>query len=1759
MTARVEDLKLQRRIIKSAITRHQNAVNQFSEGDDVLTIESRLADLTDLFKKYDTVQSEIEILKFKDALEANPQLDDTAFDAENEKERLHVETQYYSTISKIKGILSSNNQTNSVAGPSTTVININKSDIADNTNMTQLKPLPLPTFTGKHTEWYTFYDSFKSLVGDDKSISDIRKFHYLRGCLKDDALRCIESLSVSNANYTSAISLLENRFANKRLIVQEHVTNILNIPSLVKTSHAELRQLSDTVNINLAALEVLELPVKEWDAMLIPIITEKFDYATKKEWQSKLDKDLPTYEGLKKFIEKRCRILESINCVKHAGNISNTSFKSNQTNNKPNNSQSNFKNVYYNNRTNPKNNQHNFNRQVAYSVQSKTVKNTYDNTTQNTNNASFVLSCVICKGSHSIYHCNDFLAKSVTDRLKQLQEQKICTNCFKANHEVAQCRLGICCKICGQRHHTMLHINEFTPSSTISTSLHTYVPNQVLLSTVRVLIADREGNFHNCRALLDQGSQVNIITASLGKKLHLNPQKLKTCISGINLNVSPISESVQVTVKSLYSDFARSVNCLIVAKITEKTPLITFDKAKIEMPPNVVLSDPDFNLSQNIDLLIGADLFWDVLIGGPIRLRKEQPCFQETKLGWVVGGSIVLNSLIHKYSCNISTNSLESQVERFWRDEEVLPANSSLSLDEVKCEKHFRENTCRNRDGRFVVKLPFKEDADIGDSHAIAINRFQHLERKFKNNPQLAILYREFMAEYLSLEHMAPLPLSEKFSKGYYLPHHAVFKHTINGPKIRVVFDASAPSSNGLSLNDILMTGPTIQQDLFSILCRFRKYAYILSADITKMYRMIHVHPNHQTFQRIIWRQNENDPIQVFKLKTVTYGTTCAPFLAVRCLRQLAIDNKHKFPLASTVIERDFYMDDLLTGADSLEHALILKNQVTQILASAGFDLCKWTSNNRLVVANSANTEHSTAVSFDKNGDCKLLGFHWNCEGDYLKYKVDVESISKTKITKRNILSSIAKIFDPLGLLNPIIVKGKILLQDLWTHKLGWDQAVPAVAESTWLSFVNDLNNINQYKIPRQLLLNKPYKSVELHGFSDASKKAYGACIYVKCENISGEVSIHLLCAKSRVAPLKTITLPRLELNAAVLLTNLMHKVLDIFDIQFSNKYFWTDSTIVIAWINDSPANLKQYVANRIATIQKYSPPGDWRHVRSNDNPADIVSRGATAHQLLDSHLWWHGPPFLKGTSDEWPSLSKLTIDDDSAYEENKNICLNVSHQEPELPVMSRFSSFLKLQGVIAYCLRFYKIIKHKIRNNGPITIDELNEATNVIVKYIQIRAFAYEHKMLISCQTDTRKRLISKISKLDPFIDTAGILRVGGRLKQAPISYDNKHPMLLPEKHHVTNLIIRQCHENELHAGIQATLAAIRRRFWPVGARNLTRKIVRSCIKCSKVNPKFITPKMGDLPKQRLQSIRPFNTTGVDFAGPFLIKEGRTRSMRKVKAYIGLFICFATKAVHLELVGDLTTKSFLACFKRFVARRGNVAEIFCDNGTNFVGAERIMFQNSHFRNAIMDNLSPRNIKFHFIPPRSPHFGGLWERAVRSVKQHLMRVSGDASLTYEEFYTLLTSIEACLNSRPITPLSEDPNDLEALTPGHFLIGVPLTSPAEKDVTAVPSNRLSRWERVQQIQQHFWARWRAEYFAQLQTRPKGQQVNPPNIECGTMVVLVDENLPPLKWRLGRVIETHPGEDGIVRVVTVRTASGVVKRAVKKVCVLPTDTE
>lgn len=1391
---------------------------------------------------------------------------------------------------------------------------------------------------------------------------------------------------------------------------------------------------------------------------------------------------------------------------------------------------------------------------------------------------------------HFIYACQRFTNLSNQSRFNEVKRLNLCTNCLRSGHSNSECKSIHSCKTCNKRHHSLLHIQnnilnkdhnqshfKFQPelnaspetsssftdkSETVCTHTLMSSSNQtfILLSTAEIKVLDVHNNIIKCRALLDSGSQSNFISSNLFHKLKLKGTDVNIPISGISQSSIRISKRVNVKFTSVDSRFLRQLSFLVTNQITGVTPQQYIDTSPIVIPDHITLADNEYNVPAPIDMLLGAEIFWELLNPGQIKLGKNLPCLQETKLGWILSGPICNQNNLDKYSaCFLSINTLKDQLHKFWQVEEVLNDSDNLTKDERDCEIHFTNNYKRDKTGRFSVSLPLRSNfKDLGESQEMALKQFYNLEHRLQRNPILRSQYVSFMQEYRDLGHMTEIdPSCPSTVPIYYLPHHGVQKQDSATTKLRVVFNASAKTNTALSLNDVLKVGPTIQNDLFTILLRFRQHNVVMIGDIAKMYRQINVLESERDLQRIIWRDSPECKIGHYQLNTVTYGTASASFLSTRCLKQLAIDFKDQYPLESNIIINDFYVDDLITGAKSVSDLITIRKNIMHVLSSGCFELRQIKSNNSSLIEELTSQNFMSKHLVSQNQSAKTLGIMWNSELDNFEYNSKLTLINPKEVTKRTILSSVSQIFDPLGLLGPVIIQAKILLQKLWLSQQSWDEPISVILYKQWMNFYNQILNSQTLKIRRHALLPNAI-CVQMHGFCDSSVQAYGACIYLRSENAMGEILTTLVCAKSRVAPLKAISLPRLELLGAVLLTKLMKKVSSSLDIEIAAKYYWTDSTIVLAWIAAEPRCWKTFVCNRTSEIQSLSNTNDWNHISSANNPADLISRGVSLGDLQVSKLWWEGPTFLKKSDNEWSKTSHISNFSKSHSDipefNSKSTVLVVTNT---LILFENYSSFLRLINVVAYCLRFVKnslsAPEHRI-NNIMITPLERAYSERVLIKLVQLESFPDD---IQSLKSKNAVRSKSKLSSLNPFIDKDGILRVGGRLLNANIAFGTKHPIVLPKKHKYTILLIEFEHKRNFHAGCQATLSFVRQKYWPLNGREAVRSVIRKCVTCFKVNPPIISNQMGNLPEVRVTPSRVFLNSGVDYAGPFLLKDGKYANRKILKCYICIFICLSTKAVHIELVSELTSNCFISAFKRFISRRGLCKNMYSDNGTGFVGANKELIKVYHILadQPFQQYVNLNQIQWHFIPPRSPHFGGIWEAAVKSVKYHLKRIISDTPFTFEEFYTILTQVESVLNSRPIIPITTDPNDLSAITPGHFIIGEPLNAVPELDVKHVKRSHLSRFQHIQHLVQHFWSRWTKDYLHNLHQRSKWRFKKEPTNLIGQLVVLREDNLPPLKWALGRIVQTHPGKDGVIRVVSVSTKGGVVKRSILKVSVLP----
>ncbi|XP_046659921.1 uncharacterized protein LOC124353908 [Homalodisca vitripennis] len=782
--------------------------------------------------------------------------------------------------------------------------------------------------------------------------------------------------------------------------------------------------------------------------------------------------------------------------------------------------------------------------------------------------------------------------------------------------------------------------------STTKTLPPVHPPQQltVLLGTILVKLTAENEQSHVFRGLLDSGSTCNLITCQAASLLGARRYHSNIQIAGLSQHASNTRGMLSLQVNTLSGQLiAPDQEFHILDKISVNLPRAKISPELSHLVKHYTLADPTFDTPCGIDVLLGGTIIPTVFTQENHSLGPGLPHLIGTQFGFILMGTapcVTPTEPVSNYSIALLSthdNSLHTALQKFWVQEEP-PIINHKSIEEIKCDELFDSTHTRNGDGRYVVRLPFKtEPSCLGSSRAAAERRFVSLERKFQTQPQFAELYRNFMKDYKATGHMTLLDKHHADEPHYYLPHHGVIKESSSTTKLRTVFDASNKTTSGLSLNDVLLTGRKLQPDISSILINFRSHAIVFSCDIKQMYRQILVHPEDQNFQLILWREQE---ISTFKLTTVTYGMNSSPYLAIKTLSRLAEDEGHAFPDAAYALKHHTYIDDIVTGSASLESAIQLQDQLIQLLAKGGFELRKWASNEPRLLDRLPATHRETPrfLQDSQSTQFSILGLHWDPVEDYFRYNFKHQ---RGSLTKRHVLSLIARLYDPCGFLSPLIRIAKSFMQLLWTRGLQWDEQLPPELAEKWLLFVNDTrDHLGDIKIDRVFPLHAA-SSIELHGFCDASEKGVAAVIFIKCNQMNEAPVIRQAMSKTRVSPLKKITIPRLELCAAHLLSKLATYCIQQFsNITFNHVMLWSDSTVALHWIKTPPYQLKTYVANRVAEIQNTFPSRFWNYVTSSDNPSDVGSRGLLASQLKNHTLWFEGPQWLKLDRQTWPHFT---------------------------------------------------------------------------------------------------------------------------------------------------------------------------------------------------------------------------------------------------------------------------------------------------------------------------------------------------------------------------------------------------------------------------------------------------------------------------------------------------------------------------------------
>lgn len=1384
--------------------------------------------------------------------------------------------------------------------------------------------------------------------------------------------------------------------------------------------------------------------------------------------------------------------------------------------------------------------------------------------------------CILCKTNqnHALQYCPNFKVLSVYERVEIIKQNNLCYKCFSSECNARKCKAKNCF-FCNKLHHQMIHFhkekknssekrndvsNETQCNSSVSMSSSNLKPAVLLLTCTAYASDNHKAQFNKLtRILCDNGSERSWCNKSLAKCLKLKPireERLSVFSFGSTNPIEKLYEVVELKLSSIYNPNKFIQFEVLVADTITAAPISL---------PNVevrnIMHSRGLNLADcceseiNIEILIGADVFWQIIEASSFERIDQTITCVPTIFGFALQGS--QESYKPNISSVVSTNFCvaTSDVQMLWELEALgIKEKEELNLSDKVLIEQF-ENNLKFVNGRYETDLLWKFSCDeLGNNYNLAKRRFNELGKDFSKNSWIANEYREIINEQ---KENGVIEECKRDEHEYFMPHRAVVRENKETTRVRIVFNCSSKSKGNLSLNDCLETGPSLNPNILDVILNFRNYKIAINGDIEKAFLMIRISEGDRKFLKFLWySDNPSEECKFMRMKRLPFGCKTSPFILSATIKYHIKNFEKSKPKSFEMLNSALYVDDLYYGGNSVSESFELSSDAVAILKSGGFNLRKLRSNSKELekLWKEKGLSDNELVGVQQ---LKVLGLNWCPDKDELSLEVKglIDSWKVLRNSKRCVLQTAARIFDPVGLISPFVVRVKLLLQEIWERACDWDEELPEDLRQRWSKWCGEIRELVDVAIPRYCFLNCENEEAEVHIFCDASLSAYGAVGYFRyCEN-SGNYRVSFIMSKSRVAPLKKLTLPRLELMALVIGSRVGTYLKSVFKDKIGRIVFWSDSCIALYWVKGSAKRWKQFVANRVVEIQDKSSPSEWCYCPSEDNPADLLTRGISAENLVLNEKWWSGPIWLQKDRESWPKqLVKGSPGENSVEilrEQRKDTVKSfVVQLELVEQLWSKFSVWSKLLRVVTWCLRFIRNARGDRILTDFLDTKELKDAHDIIIKLVQRTEYDQEISALVKKTVLKKSPLIS----LNPFLDNCGLLRVGGRLRNANLPETTKHPLILPKNHSVTKLLVKFYHLTYMHGGVQLVNSAMKQNYWIIGAKTVIRRELKNCVICARFRSEFSKQIMADLPSARVHPGRAFNKCGTDFAGPFLISPRRGRGVKPLKMYVCVIVCFTTKAVHLELVTDLSAQSCVAALKRFIARRGKPVEIFSDCGTNFIGAKNYL--KACTLKTFGSYLTNEGVKWTMNVPSAPHFGGLWEAAVKSMKFHMKRVIGSQILSQEEFSTCLAEIEAVLNSRPLVPASEDPNDFSVITPGHFLIGFELKRVPEPDLTSERIPIRERYKLITQISQSFWKSWSKDYLTQLQVRNKWK-VPSTDLRVNDLVLIKDDNSPPLKWKMARVIKTFTGTDDRVRSVNLKTVSGELKRPIHKLVRLPVD--
>lgn len=1248
-----------------------------------------------------------------------------------------------------------------------------------------------------------------------------------------------------------------------------------------------------------------------------------------------------------------------------------------------------------------------------------------------------------------------------------------------------------------------------------------------MLPTAQVTIIGAQNKEMKTVCLLDFCSSSNFITLKLAKHLNLQRKWKPIRVHGLAMSSDVITHSVYFRLKLPYHDPIK-IEAFVAPDIAKFLP--TIEKPQLTINESLLANKNFFNTSK-VDILLGSSVLSELLI--PQQVRDGKFILQSSKIGIIVmGGSGNVSENLVSY---ITNHQLCEGLERFF-DSPLIEIDKDEEQDDEAAVRVYEKNLSRTSDGRYITAALFKENHEaLGQTFTPVLRHFLRQELQYKNNPLLKHESRKFMNEFITENHMHEVKFEDIDPNiHHFIKYHTILRKDSLTSKVRNVFDLSSKGTNGkLSHNCIMHRGPKILNSINGIITKIRHFKYIWIADIKMMFRQLLMTDNDANYFHVFHRAKDDEEIKIFKITRIIYGAVSSPFIANQTLKRAALDNTDDEEVRE-IINKQAYVDDVMAGAATVAKCQQQIKKTVETLDKAKMPLMKITANHEDILKFvDPSRRRDTLITIEHEKEIsKVLGLRLDLKKD--EFFFEFKKPTNTKSTKRCIFSLVCSVYDILNWLMPVTLHLRLLMQKTWTLETDWDDPVEDELKDKFFNTLNELEKLNSIRIPR-------YFQCEEHGtntiimFSDASNVAVSAVMYIRHE-INDIIHISLVTSKSKLVPLadqrktreNNCTTPKLELEAVLLATELYTEMKPHLDPH--SVIFYCDSTTVIHWIRHPAINTRKVIRRRVTAIRKIINPEDIHYVQSAENSSDLSSRGLTVDKFIEQQqFWFKGPSFL---------MNKIL----PRTEMNENVVQDVvlsTTIEPdwEYSFLNRYSSFQKMIRIVATMLKW-----RQQANRNELTIEDLEEAELRILRIEQSRVWSREMHHLAAHHELPPKHWMAKLS---PFLHPIQrVIRVGGRLQHADEPYETKHPVILPKTGVITK-IIHEIHHTNLHMPNRVIEIMIRKKYHVMNLTDAIAKIIQSCLRCRKFSRMYAQQIMAPLPPTRAQPTPPWTHIGLDYLGYFNCKVNEyNRFCRKIcKVWICAFIDYSSHLCHFELVNDYGACEFLAALERFTSRRNMPQTINCDNQLAFHSTEKLLnMEWEELEKSCGDFIKVNRIKFRFNCPYSPHQGTMFENTVKSIKYYMKRNSIIEGMGIDSLRNLIIKGEACLNSRPMFLLNKDPTCWDVLTPHHFIGGKSLISlPHHKteEIQSVPVKR--RWQMVQELSATFWKHWSELHLVHLQKRNywKRTQVNLKKDDC---VIIRVTSCVPLCWPLGRVIDTFPDEDGIVRSVQLRLEDG-----------------